>query len=111
MENDLPYQVGTIKLTWVDPRNYRFLESKMFNSVDEALSNIPPFAKPNNYLIFKLLNTDGTQYRWELLPYGKSNQYISGMKLQDNKLLYFGALALSILGAFYLIKLTINKNK
>jgi len=109
MENELPYQIGTIKLTWIDPRNYRFLESKMFNSVDEALSNIPSFVKNNDYLIFKLISTDGTQYRWELLNYGKSNQYISGMKFRDNNLLYFGTMALALMGAFFLIKMVINK--
>ena len=109
MEEQLPYPIGTIKLTWVDPRNYRFIESKMFNSVQEALSNIPPFVKKNDYLIFKLISTDGTQYRWELLNYGKSNQYISGMKFRDNSILYFGTFALAVVGAYFLINLVIKR--
>ena len=39
---DLPYKLGTIKLTWINPTDYTILESKMFDSVEEALKNIPP---------------------------------------------------------------------
>ena len=46
---DLPYELGTIKLTWINPSEYTILESKMFDSVDEALQNIPTNIKKNEY--------------------------------------------------------------
>ena len=54
MEKELPYKVGTIKLTWIDPNDYTNLESKMFDSVDDALKNIPSEIKDNEYMIFEL---------------------------------------------------------
>ena len=99
--NTSPYKKGTIKLTWIDPDNYKILNGKMFDSVDEALINIPK-SKGDNWLIFKLIKTDGKEYNWELLPYGKYKGYENGMKLRDNKLLYYGSISLMLLGAFYL---------
>ena len=96
-----PYQVGTIKLTWIDPDNYKILSGKMFNTVEEALNNIPK-SKGNNWLLFKLLKTDGKEYNLELMPYGKYKGYENGMKLRDNKLLYYGSISLMLLGAFLL---------
>ena len=52
---DLPYKLGTIKLTWIDPNDYTILESKMYDSVEEALKNIPTNIKKNQYMIFKLI--------------------------------------------------------
>jgi len=107
---DKPYQVGTIKLTWIDPDNYKILSGKMFDTVEEALNNIPK-SKGNNWLLFKLLKTDGKEYNWELMPYGKYKGYENGMKLRDNKLLYYGSISLMLLGAFYLIKIANKKLK
>ena len=107
---DKPYQVGTIKLTWIDPDNYKILSGKMFDTVEEALNNIPK-SKGNNWLLFKLLKTDGKEYNWELMPYGKYKGYENGMKLRDNKLLYYGSISLMLLGAFYLIKIAHKKLK
>lgn len=107
---DNPYKVGTIKLTWIDPDNYKILSGKMFNTVEEALNNIPK-SKGNNWLLFKLLKTDGEEYNWELLPYGKYKGYETGMKYRDNKLLYYGSISLMLLGAYYLIKMANKKLK
>lgn len=103
-----PYREGTIKLTWIDPENYKILNGKMFTSVNEALNSVPE-SKGNNWLIFKLIKTDGQEYNWELLPYGKYKGYERGMKYRDNKFLYFGGVALMLLGAYYLI-IKANKN-
>jgi hypothetical protein len=105
--NNIPYKVGTIKLTWIDPDNYKILSGRMFNSIEEALQNIPK-SKGNNWLLFKLISTDGNEYNWELLPYGKHKGYERGMKFRDNKLLYFGAISLMFLGAYFLI-IKVNK--
>jgi hypothetical protein len=103
-EERLPYSKGTIKLTWINPSDYSILESKMFNSIKEALANIPA-SRGNNWLLFQLVETDGTQYKWKLLPYGKHRGYINGMKLRDNPVLKYGAIALMIYGAYSLYQL------
>jgi hypothetical protein len=110
MEKELPYKVGTIKLTWIDPNDYTNLESKMFDSVDDALKNIPSEIKDNEYMIFELKKTDGQAYEWKLLPYGIHKRYLSGMKFRDNKLLYYGSMGLGVLGAVYLLKLIFSRN-
>ena len=111
MAENLPYKIGTIKLTWIDPKDYTILESKMFNSVDEALKNIPSEVKENEFLIFELIKTDGNSYEWKLLPYGIHKRFVQGMEFRDNKLYYYGSMGLGVLGAFYLLKLLFFSNK
>jgi hypothetical protein len=105
MDENLPYTLGTIKLTWINPNDYTILESKMFNSVDEALKNLPSKVKENEYMIFKLTKTDGIAYEWKLLPYGIYKRFVQGMKFRDNKLYYYGSMALGVLGSIYVLKL------
>jgi hypothetical protein len=109
MEQDLPYKLGTIKLTWIDPNDYSILESKMFDSVSEALQNIPTEVKDNEYMIFKLTKTDGVAYEWKLLPYGIYKKFVKGMEFRNNKILYYGSIALAILGGVYVFKLIFSK--
>jgi hypothetical protein len=111
MAENLPYKIGTIKLTWIDPKDYTILESKMFNSVDEALKNIPSEVKENEFMIFELIKTDGNSYEWKLLPYGIHKRFVQGMEFRDNKLYYYGSMGLGVLGAFYLLKLLFFSNK
>lgn len=106
---EYPYKIGTIKLTWINPKDYSILESKMFNSVEEALQNIPNNIKKDEYMIFELTRTDGSYYEWKLLPYGNYNSFIRSMEFRDNKLLYYGSMSLALIGAFYVIKLILNK--
>ena len=106
---DLPYKIGTIKLTWINPTDYTILQSKMFDSVDEAIQNIPSNIKKNEYMIFKLIKTDGTAYQWKLLPYGIHSDFVMGMKFRDNKLYYYGSMGLGIIGAICIIKLIAKK--
>lgn len=109
MSQEKPYNEGTIKLTWIDPNDYMILNSKMFNSVQEALRNLPKGIDPQNFLIFKLIKTDGNYYEWQLLDYGRSKEYVSGMKFKDNKFLYYGTIALVTLGILHIGKLIISK--
>ena len=102
---ELPYKIGTIKLTWINPKDYTILESKMFDSVDEALKNIPKNIKREDYMIFKLIKTDGTAYQWKLLPYGNHSEFIRSMEFRNNKFLFYGSLALSVMGAIFVLKL------
>jgi hypothetical protein len=75
-----PYMKGTIKLTWIDPKNYGILCSKMFETLDEALKNTED---KKDWLVFRLVESDGDSYKWELLPYGESKSYLSSMKVSD----------------------------
>jgi hypothetical protein len=108
---DLPYKLGTIKLTWINPSDYTILESKMFDSVDEALKNLPSNIKKEDFMILKLIKTDGTAYEWKLLPYGNHSDFVRSMEFRDNKLYYYGSMGLGVLGAVYLLKLLFFSNK
>jgi len=108
MENNLPYKNGTIKLTWINPQDYKVLESKMFDNQEEALKNLPSNIEPNNYLLFKLISRNGDSYKWELLDGGRSKEYINGMKFRDNKLLYYGTMGLGVLGIIFIFKLILK---
>lgn len=104
----MEYKVGKIKLTWINPQDYKVLESKMFDTQEEALKNLPSNIEPNNYLLFKLISRDGDFYKWELLDGGRSKEYISGMKFRDNKLLYYGTMGLGVLGIIFIFKLILK---
>jgi len=104
MSENLPYGKGTIKLTWINPKDYNILESAMYNSVDEALQNIPKNIKKNDFLLFELVSTDGVQYKWKLLPYGRSNQYKYGMEFFDNDLVFYGFVGLTLFGVYSVLK-------
>lgn len=106
---DLPYKLGTIKLTWINPSDYTILESKMFDSVDEALKNLPSNIKKEDFMIFKLTKTDGTAYEWKLLPYGNHSEFIRSMEFRNNKFLFYGSMALGVMGAIYVLKLITSK--
>lgn len=106
---ELPYKLGTIKLTWINPSDYTILESKMFDSVEEALKNVPTNIKKEDFMIFKLIKTDGTAYEWKLLPYGNHSEFVRSMEFRNNKFLFYGSIALSVMGAIYVIKLITSK--
>ncbi len=75
-----PYLKGTIKLTWIDPNDFSVLSSEMFETLEEALKNT---ADKKDWLVFRLKESDGNKYKWELLPYGESKNYINSMKVSD----------------------------
>ena len=106
---DLPYKIGTIKLTWISPSDFTILKSKMFDSVDEALKNIPTGINKEDFMIFKLIKTDGTAYEWKLLSYGNHSEFIRSMEFRNNKFIFYGSIALSIIGAIFVLKLMISK--
>jgi hypothetical protein len=84
----------------------RNLQLKQSVKVFQSLMLYRRLPKNNeNWMIFKLEQTDGVNYSWKLLPYGQYKEYISGMKFRDNKILYYGALALTIYGAYSVLKM------
>jgi hypothetical protein len=106
---DLPYDLNTIKLTWIKPDDYTILHSKMFDSLDEALKNVPEDIKKEDFMVMQLIKTDGTAYDWKLLPYGQHDKFIRGMSFVDNKFLYYGTMALVVIGLIYIVKLIATK--
>ena len=100
------YKIGTIKLTWIDPNDYRVLSSAMYSTVEQALTNTEG---KKNWLIFKMRSVSGDNYSWELLPYGVSDKYVMGMKVNDTPILKYGGYALMIMGAYYVGSLLIQK--
>lgn len=107
--DNLPYKKGTIKLTWINPKDNTILESSMFNSLEEALNNLPTNIKKNDFLIFELYDTDGQKYKWKLLPFGRYYQYKYGMEFYDNDFLFFGTIILTLLGVIFILKF-VTKN-
>ena len=102
--DEIPYKKGTIKLTWINKKDNTILESAMFDSVDEALKNLPTDIKHNDFLIFQLTQTDGKNYRWKLLNYGKYYQYKYGMEFLDNDLVFYSTIIFALLGILFIIK-------
>lgn len=110
IQNDLPYPVGTVKLTFLSPDDYWTLNSKMFKSNDEAIL----YAIENNkkdWLIMKLVATDGNNYQWELQPNGAYRSYTTSMKIKDNFVLKMVLMALMLYGAYSLLTLGFKKLK
>jgi hypothetical protein len=95
-----PYLKGTIKLTWIDPSDFSVLSSEMFETLEEALKNTKD---KKDWLVFRLKESDGNKYKWELLPYGESKNYINSMKVSDfiDK---YGIYVLIGIGALILVK-------
>jgi len=60
-------------------------------------------------MIFKLIKTDGTAYEWKLLPYGNHSEFVRSMEFRNNKFLFYGSIALSVMGAIYVLKLITSK--
>jgi hypothetical protein len=72
---------GTIKVAWIGKSNKK-LYSKMFNSVEDAMN----FSKrKKDFLIFKLLKRKKmVEFEWELLDYGRFNEFDKLVKLHRN---------------------------
>ena len=101
------YEKGTLKVTWINPQDYRILESKMFNK--NALKQALEFAenKPD-FMIFELTSVQGDEYQWKLLHYGEAKRFVTSMKLQNSWITPF--ISFAILGfAFYGIYKTVKK--
>lgn len=75
------YKDGTIKLTWVNDSDYSVLESSMHDSLQSA---IDASKNRKNWLIFQLISSEGDNYKWKLLPYGRYRSYTTGMSLSNS---------------------------
>ena len=103
-----PYASGTIKLTWVDKNDNKILHSQMYDNIEEALKNT---YEKKNWLIFKLRQSSGDGYDWDLLPYGQSKSYTRGMYVSDRPLLQLFLFGLAATGAYFIGKAIYKKLK
>lgn len=104
------YKVGTIKLTWINPKDYALLESKMFPK--GAVEQMRKYVEANNlkkYMAFELVATKNDEYEWRLLPYGQADMFLFHMKAQDS-LIAWGVFAIvvgfSVYGMYKLYQVT-----
>ncbi len=102
------YPIGTLKLTWIDPKDYTILNSIMFKK--EELQKALEVAKPfkNDFMLFELTQTKNDSYSWKLLPYGDAKRFVNTMKVYDN-ILFKPLVFLGVGFAFYGIYKAINK--
>jgi hypothetical protein len=98
------YEVGTIKLTWIDPKDFTILESSMFNTIEDALENV---GDRKDWMIFKLEDVEGDSYKWKLQPYGSYKSFVNGMKFRNSGfygITMFALVGLSIYGLYKIFK-------
>lgn len=100
------YEKGTIKITWINPKDFSVLESQMFNKVNlqEALkvANTKP-----NFMVFELTENKGNYYKWKLLPYGEHDRFIRAMEMNANplyKIALFAFIGFGIYGIYKTLK-------
>jgi hypothetical protein len=103
-----PYKEGTVKLTWISPKDYTTLNSKMFDTRAQAEAYAQELGLGKDYLLFNLAQTDGKAYSWDLMEGGESKNFVNGMKIRDNKFIMASIVVLSAAGAFYLGKLGVE---
>jgi hypothetical protein len=97
------YETGTLKLTWIDPKDYTVLNSVMFkkNELSKALEYAKRFG--SDFMLFELIQTKNDAYSWKLLPYGDAKRFVSTMKVYDNilfKPVVLVALSFAIYGVY-----------
>lgn len=102
------YESGTLKLTWIDPKDYSILKSTMFKKgeLQKALEVAKPLG--SKFMLFELIETKNDSYSWKLLPYGDSRRFLTTMKLHDN-ILFKPMIILGISFAIYGIYKVIKK--
>jgi hypothetical protein len=93
------YEVGTIKLTWINPSDFTILESKMYKKDDLQKAISDAKTKPN-FMLFTLLNVQGDQYQWKLLPYGEADRFVRSMQLSKSPMIAYAGIALSVLAIY-----------
>ena len=91
------YEIGTIKLVWYSDKDFKIINSLMFNTVEDALV----YAKNlSNFMVMKLINNDADFYKWEILEYGDFNKYKGGMLIQK----YMLPILISSIVLYFILK-------
>lgn len=103
------YGVGTIKLTWIDPNDYKRLNSKMFRK-DALKQAIEQGEKLGRFMLFQLEKTQNHEYSWKLLPYGQSSDFVRSMKFRDSLFAKVAVGGLLLFSAYGIVTY-LSKNK
>ena len=77
------YEIGTLKLTWINPNDYTILESQMY-SKDELKSAFREAESKPDWMLFQLESTKDHGYKWKLLPYGTADSFVRSMKIGNS---------------------------
>ena len=70
---------GVIKVAWIDSATPDIMESKMFDSIEDAIK----YAEGKSFLIFELEDSHDDYYKWSLLPYGMYDKYKTALNWAD----------------------------
>jgi len=98
------YEIGTLKLTWINPKDYTILESKMYKKEDLSQALKDAEKKPD-WMIFQLTKTQNDEYQWKLMPYGEANRFVRSMELSKSVLIPYVGIAIIGLAGYGLYKL------
>ncbi len=104
------YEIGTLKLTWINSKDYSLLESKMFPK--GGLESVKQYANRNNLketMLFELVATKNDEYEWRLLPFGSANKFLFHMKAQDSLIaqgIFAAIIGFSVYGMYKLYQNT-----
>jgi hypothetical protein len=100
------YEIGTIKLTWINPKDVTLLESKMYKKEDLQKALDDAKSKPD-FMIFTLVKTGRKdEFQWKLMPYGEADRFVRSMQLSKNPIIpYLGIVVagLALYGAYKLV--------
>ena len=99
------YEIGTIKLTWINPSDFTILESRMYKK-DELQKALADAKSKPDFMLFTLLNVQGDQYQWKLLPYGEANRFVYSMQISKSPMAAYAGIAivgLALYGTYKLI--------
>jgi hypothetical protein len=76
-------EVGRYKLAYIKKGMPDMLYSKMFNDLGDAVAFSKSISGP--WLLMEQVVASGTEYAWDLLPYGKYKEYRTGLKISEMK--------------------------
>lgn len=100
-------KVLNYKLAWVDESNSSILHSKMFETKEEAIKESET---KKDFMLFSLKEMDGTNYSWDLLPYGNFNSFKTGMWTKTAWEKYQGYIFV-LIGAYVAYLIAFKKEK
>lgn len=96
------YELGTLKLTWIEPTDYTVLKSQMYKKDDLNKALRDAESKPD-WMLFQLQKTENDGYEWKLLPYGTYKSFVRSMKIRNSSWFPIAIIAGIGLGAFLIL--------
>jgi len=77
------YEIGTLKLTWIEPTDFTILKSQMYGS-DELNKALRDAESKPDWMLFQLQKTENDSYTWKLLPYGTAKTFERSMRIRNS---------------------------